>query len=295
MRSILFSLLLLPLLAVAQRSLPDRPHTILWKVSHRSLPGSSYVLGTNHAYPGTFLDTMQYVSKLIHEAECIVVEGKKELKNAGLPALGARKKSFQELFSPADYQLVDNYFSQRQEGLLGMMDSAGMPVHMLAEAVFAMQQAEGGETYQGADGSVDTYVRKAGEIRGVPVVLLDSGFAIRDGARAQGGSEEQWAATVVNIIKELENSKTYGKLLSEKEYARMDIDYMFKKPLPEEAGSDRHHLLIDRNRYWAPRLLKALREKRCFVAVGLAHLQYNSSLLLSLRQNGFRVEPVRLK
>ncbi|WP_343703060.1 TraB/GumN family protein [Chitinophaga sp.] len=295
MRSILFSLLLLPVLAVAQRSLPDRPHTILWKVSHRSLPGSSYVLGTNHAYPGTFLDTMQYVSKLIHEAECIVVEGKEELKNAGLPSLEARKKSFKELFSPADYRLVDDYFSRRQEGLLGMMDSAGLPVHMLAEAIFAMQQAEGGGTYQGQDGSVDTYVRKAGQIKGVPVVLLDSGFAIRDGARAQGGSDEQWAATVVNIIKDLHSSETYGKLLSEKEYARMEIDYMFKKPLPEEVGSDLQHLVIERNRYWMPRLLKALKEKRCFVAVGLGHLQYKSSLLLSLRENGFRVEPVRLR
>lgn len=295
MRFILFSLLLLPVLAVAQRSLPDRPHTILWKISHRSLPGNSYVLGTNHAYPGTFLDTMQYVSKLIHEAECILVEGKKELDNAGLATPGARKKSFKELFSPADYRLVDDYFSTRQEGLLGMMDSAGMPVHMLAEAVLAMQQAEGGSTYQGTDGSVDSYVRKAGEVRGIPVILLDSGFAIRDGARAQGGSDEQWAASVVNIIKDLQNSETYGKLLSEKEYARMDIDYMFKKSLPDEAVGDFQHLVIDRNRYWMPRLLKALKEKRCFVAVGLGHLQYKSSLLLSLRENGFRVEPVRLR
>ncbi|WP_119080743.1 TraB/GumN family protein [Chitinophaga alhagiae] len=295
MKRILFSLLLFPVLAVAQRSLPDRPQTILWKVSHRSLPGSSYVLGTNHAYPGTFIDTMQYVSKLVHEAECMVVEGKEGLSKAGLAALGVRKKSFKELFPPADYQVVDAYFSARQEGLFSMMDSAGLPVFMLMEAVMAMEQAEGGGTYQGPDGSVDTYVVKAGEGMGVPVVRLDSGFAMRDSARAHDGSEEEWAGIITGLVKDLTTAKTYSKMLADGEYGRMDIDYMFKKPAPAAPGSDDYHLLIERNRYWVPRLLKALKEKRCFVAVGLAHLQYESSLLLSLRQNGFRIEPVRLK
>ena len=54
-------------------------------------------------------------------------------------------------------------------------------------------------------------------------------------------------------------------------------------------------MLTDRNARWMERIEGPVRDRNCFIAVGLSHLMYDCGLIVQLRARGYRVEPVPLR
>lgn len=66
----------------------------------------------------------------------------------------------------------------------------------------------------------------------------------------------------------------------------LQLDYQFDETCPEGL------MVKGRNEQWTPILSDILKEKNCFVAVGLFHLTRDCGLIVKLREAGYSVEPI---
>ncbi len=73
-------------------------------------------------------------------------------------------------------------------------------------------------------------------------------------------------------------------------YTNQDIDYLNELMQEDEltAGAE-NKLLSNRNKNWIPIIMKATKEKACFIAVGAGHLTGTYGLINLLRQKGYVV------
>ncbi|RPD39150.1 TraB/GumN family protein [Chitinophaga barathri] len=291
MKFVCIWLLLFPVFAIAQSS---KPGTILWKIT---APGSqgrvSYVIGTNHSYGGTFIDTFPQVAALLKTAECVVLESVRKPVQETKPSFTG-KTPYSKLFSPADYRMMDSVLASYGMDKLEELDSVHFPPHLLCSYLTMNLVNEKDNRMKKEDESVDNYFLRYAQKEHLPLAGLDSGFTVREGILEYGLTEQQWADGMVKLF----SAKRSGEEVMSNidgSYATMDIDYMFKKPQPHAKGSDIYHLMVERNAHWMKSLPVMLKSKPCFVAVGVGHLMYKQGLLMELKKQGFKVEPVSIR
>src|SRR5688572_26008038 len=100
-------LLFFPLALLAQKKLPDMPGTIFWKVYPRNDPAKvSYILGTNHSYGGSFVDSLPGLMKKVTDAEIFICEA---ISRPGSPEPTYGKPNYKSLLKKDEYSLVNNY------------------------------------------------------------------------------------------------------------------------------------------------------------------------------------------
>lgn len=110
--SCIATLLLFPLAVFAQNKLPNLPGTIFWKVYPRNNPTKvSYIIGTNHSYGGSFVDSLPGLKKKVMDAELFICES---VSQPGSPEPTYGKPNYKALFSKEDYSLINN-LKQMQE------------------------------------------------------------------------------------------------------------------------------------------------------------------------------------
>lgn len=283
-------LLLFPVFVFAQ--LPSNPGTMLWKITAPN-GNVSYMMGTNHSYGGTFIDTFPKVMAAIRAAECVVLENLPRFRQAGVMPSFTGKTPFSKLFSPEDYRMMDSVLATYGMDPLHELDSVHFPPHLLAMHLVGRMMGEKDDRMKTDDESVDIYVARTAEEQHVALAGLDSGFTIREGILQFGLTEQEWADNIVKVFR----AKAAGEEMpgNNDNYGALRYNYQFDKKLPFEPSSDHYHLVAERNAHWMKSLPKILREKKSFVAVGISHLSYKSGLLMELKKQGFKIEPVNMR
>lgn len=77
-------------------------------------------------------------------------------------------------------------------------------------------------------------------------------------------------------------------------YQKMDFEYRLDKDAPQMKDSPYFDFipLDQRNKNWMPKIVAAISSRPTLIAVGLAHLCYKTGVIMLLRAEGYRVEPV---
>jgi hypothetical protein len=251
-------------------------------------------LGTEHLYPGSLIDTIKEIKQSILTADYVAGEGNiPEREPIGFnPA--TEKIPYKELMDDEDYSMVDRYLTEHGFRSLEEMDSARYPIGKLTNYVFRDAGTQAFDLDPQNEPSMDAYVQKLARSHKIPYHALDSGLSINDSVLAFGSSEFEFADFLVNFVKLSKDSfrVRYGTI---HKMASFDINYRFDEKSPQLDNNGIRYLLFVRNKYWLPKLKVILKEHKCFIAVGLDHLKYQSGLLWSLQSSGFIVKPVRIK
>jgi uncharacterized protein YbaP (TraB family) len=284
-------LLFFPIALLAQKKLPDLPGTIFWKVYPQNDPAKvSYILGTNHAFGGSFVDSLPGLKKKLRDAELFICEALLR-PDALTPAYG--KPNYKALLSNADYSLVNNYLVRNGFVSLRELDSANFPLYMLLVNVVKDEMARQNQIKQSNDLIMDNYLVELARESKKEMLALDSGFVIKDKTLGYTGKDKWLADRLVSFIKAIENNDTtMNATLRSTDMKQWNINYEFETDARGTVGTMAQELLIERNAYWLPKLTQSLQQKRCFVAVGIGHLMYKKSLLIALMAKGFEVQPV---
>ena len=88
-------------------------------------------------------------------------------------------------------------------------------------------------------------------------------------------------------IQKKHNTNT-ADCIQARQYMNFEFDYLFDEKC-DNAN------ILERNNNWMPVLLNVLNKQNAFIAVGLLHLYGECGLIVQLRQNGYKVDPVILK
>lgn len=276
----LFVWLLLPLIASTQQ-------TILWKVSSKSDPHISYLLGTEHLLDKSYVDSFPIIRNSLKQCDIVITEVNKD-SNRTIAYYNTRPSSYKlnEVVSAKELAIISfalSYSAAKDW-------SKFTPGELFAKVSNYTEGYEMG--ILPGNVRIDDFIQILARENNKQSVYFESdSFQLEVLQKAT--SVIDWNYFKKNIGKWLEKyNHPPGDFKSTKLYKQFyefNLVYAFN----ENCSGD--ILLEKRNDEWMKQLLIRFRENNCFVAVGLSHLDKKCGLIQQLTKAGYNVEPVNMK
>ncbi|WP_031530191.1 TraB/GumN family protein [Dyadobacter crusticola] len=276
----------------------ENPRTCLWKVTGPQCSKPSYLLGTFHLTGADWLLEYPQVRKAVDSTEFILTEvfstspAVRPDKPAGavLKALG--------LLDETQFRTLDSFFVARVgQGIrdnpeaakltVGEMEGA-MLITLLAGDQFMTQPMMDLDLF-------NLYVsrgRKGDRLDRVIDTNFDSSridharqYLARAIDRIKNSDKPDWNLYQMNNVDEAIS-----------DYKQMRFEYQLDQPATGlQTLTDFSFIPLEaRNRHWMPKIIENITAKPTLIAVGLAHLRFETGLISLLRSAGYQVEPVLL-
>lgn len=292
-RSLLF--VVLAVFAIAAQA------QLLWKISGNGLARPSYVLGTHHFAPSSFLDEIPGMQQAFDGCDVVIGEMDMEAsmsfdsQMAIAQALMAPPDStLDKLYSPEDYKIIEEAFN-KYCGSLGIpfsmmnrLKPAGISMQMQA-----VMSAENMPDFIEND-AIDFAVQKRGKKIGRPAMGFETveeqiGFIVSKPIARQAEDLLESCKKGDAMVDEL--SMLTGAYMSQD---LSKIETVFNDPeINSMDAGDLDVLINNRNRNWIEKLVPMMPERACLVCVGAGHLFGDKGLLQLLRDRGYTVEPMQ--
>ncbi len=274
---------------------------LLWRVDGNGLSKPSYLMGTHHMAPASFIDSIRGLGDALNA--CDAVYG--ELREEELSSPAAQQRMAQALIAPGDSTL-DKVLAPSEYAVVkrvvdGYMAPMGLTVEMfnvfkpqaLSLQLQLMQATMNFPDYDPKN-QIDATVQRRGRAAGKELGAFET---VDDQIKVL------LAATIKEqaqgLVEMCEYNDDYKRVIDEqcKAYIGQDIDFLYGQVLDPGVGStptdaELERLLWGRNRNWVGQLVKLMPEKSIFVCVGAGHLPGDKGLIALLRGAGYTVTPV---
>lgn len=271
---------------------------LLWKITGKNLSKPSYLFGTHHLIPISFLDSVPGLFKAFNDCDAVVGEmvlnnidaSAKMLQAAMLP----QGLTMDSLLNEEDYALVDTELrSAMKFGLkeLGLMNPS------MIRTMYEL------EIYKNVTGfseelQSDSYFQLVAAQKNKKVIGLEDVdkqlellFGNKDLKREAQLLVETIRAKndVTNDINTLNGLYKSGEIEELIKLAKAQDD-------PLAMTDEEYAKMVDnRNLDWIEILPDYMTESACFIAVGALHLGGENGLVNQLRKQGFKVIEVKVK
>lgn len=268
---------------------------LLWEISGNKLKKPSYLFGTHHLVPSTFLDSVPQVYKSFNRSETIVGEivlssvdaGSAILKAAMLP----QGKTLQDLISTEDFDMIDAELTKVLK--IGLKQLSQMqPQFIVTLYVVELYKSQNNIK---TDLFLDSYFQLVATEKGKTVVGLETLESQID-LMFNSWSLERQVELMLETFKNKDEQAVKMLELTRK-YKAGDLeglDRLFTANAdrtdftPEEYAL----MLVNRNEAWLLQLPKLMHESSCFIAVGVGHLTGDKGLIRLLENAGYRLKPI---
>ena len=287
MKKHILSLLLLIGVSLGSKAQNDG---ILWKVSGNGLSKPSYLFGTIHYHCKAASFNKPALVNAIKASSQVALEiNLSDIKV--LMAMFARSgqpsgSSLTQLFSPADYKIVDTTCRLYLDDSLANLDSKS-PIDLLSTLYMS-------PSFTGCKGlPIDFLIVEMAKKTGKPIMGLET-FAFQDSLLKSIPLPTQ-AEWLLEFCKENEKTKKDFKAL-QSAYDSQSSSELYRLTLetsPEFAYL-KESLLDNRNEKWANFLLEHMKTESYFVAVGAGHLSGEKGLIKLLTQAGYTLTPIQI-
>ena len=299
LRKLIGGLVLFFALAACANTSKDA-NSLLWKVSGNGLEKPSYLFGTHHLIPLSFLDSIMGLDEAFEATEQTVGEldmskmAEMQMKIMGA-AIMPNEYSYQTLLSEQDFQLLD----QTLKELIGVgLDQLGrMKPAMLSNLISITLYQKYYPTLSG-DKSIDQHFQDEAAKRSRSVKSLETA---EEQIHTLLGSQtiERQAEMLACMLNHPEMLKEQMDRL-QTAYMNQDLkalNALYEEELPNDPcpSTQEEKDVINKNRniQWLKILPDMMQEKSSFVAVGCLHLVGKDGLIEGLRKAGFTVEAVK--
>ena len=299
-KSITFIFLALLCLNSCANAKPKQETGLLWKISGNKLEKPSYLFGTHHLVPLSFLDSIHGLNEAFMATEQTV--GELDMNNMGemqmqlmVASLMPEGYSYDSLLSADDRQILEATLTEYVGA--GLNQLGQMKPAMLNTLLSVMLYKK---LYPSDEGglSMDEHFQKEARDRYRQTLGLES---VQDQIDVLFGSQtiERQAESLMCTIKNMD----YGKQQMDKlmvAYHAQDLTAMAKlyeeedpyNPCPS-TQEEKDELNKGRNEKWMTELPAMMSEKSSFIAVGCLHLVGEDGLINLLRKKGYKVEAVK--
>ncbi|MEY3367534.1 MAG: hypothetical protein RI973_689 [Bacteroidota bacterium] len=278
---------LLCLFIILANAASAQENSLLWKISGKGLPESSYLFGTIHVMPKSEFSISPRIQKAFENSSALALEVglkmgiAKQVKIAKM-ALLPQGKTLEDYLSQEDYNLVKSH----------CLDSLKIPeskfnTYVRMKPFFfsaAIEQEKMGETAS-YEIELDKLARQQRKKRlGLESIefqmeTIDK-ISIQDQAKM--------------LVKEFGGNAAFQFKDMLDMYQREDLNGLHKalSEVSMEIPEFNHYFLSVRNSNWIPVIEKQIAQKPTFIAVGAAHLPGENGVIELLRKKGYTVEPV---
>lgn len=284
-KKLLFCLLLaLPALGNAQ---------LLWEISGNHLKQKSYLFGSHHLVPISFLDSIKGIYPAFNSCENVVGEiilddpaVIKKLQQAAVITTGKTTKDWltDEQYAVADSILKSTIGMGLQE-LRFFKPAMIENIYVLALYDRYFQRDE--------DFQIDSYFQKIGKKEGKRLFSLET-VEEQIQLLLESKSLEEQAQSLYETLTSSAELLTQIEALNDK-YLAQDLEGLLELNNNDttQTEEERFALIDKRNIRWAEILPKQLALGNNFIIVGAMHLPGENGLIHLLQKQGYKVKPVK--
>ena len=294
------TLLLLLSISLTSCAKPKQQTGLLWKISGNNLEQPSYLYGTHHLVPLSFLDSIVGLDEAFMATEQTI--GELDMNNMGemqmqlmMASLMPEGESYEDLLSEEDQKLLDetlkeyigaglNQFGQMKPAMLNTLLTV-----MMYKKLYPSDE-------EGL--SMDEHFQKEARDRYRQTQGLET---VQDQIDVLFGSQpiERQAESLMCNIKNMDyGKKQMDKLMTA--YHAQDLTAMAKLYEEEDPNNpcpsteeEKDEMNKKRNEKWMDILPEMMSKKPSFIAVGCLHLVGDDGLINRLQKEGYKVEVVK--
>jgi len=265
---------------------------LLWKISGNGLKNPSYIFGTHHLIPISFLDSVPELYKSFNACEMIVCElisnnldATSKIQQAAIMPNHIKMK---DLFGDKEYKLVDDELKSVLK--FGLTDVAIMNPAL----ILTLYELEVYKKTTGFSDDIksDTYFQLVGVEKGKKIEGLET--VDEQIEILFGNNNFQRQADILHQIVLHKDSSINEMLLVNKLYKAGKIQELVK--MAQKTGGSlqfsdtEYYKFADaRNLKWFAKLPTMMNQQSCFVAVGAMHLGGNNGLLQLFKNAGYKL------
>lgn len=268
-------LLLFPFAVEAQRQ------SVMWEISGNGLAHKSYLLGTVHVAPYTLIKDFPLILEKLKQTTLALFENAGDIQAAVItPPTMADNPPLDSVFTPAEYALVDSFFSRTEFGSIKPHNNNADLQTMAQVTILLLHHPNMNKRF---DEYLISYCKDSLKLKTESLETDEE----QQQYKVVTASARQYASIIVKLI---QNAKAGNRTTFVSEYylQSMQSDLQLNK-------KDKvYRTVAERNLRWVKKLEPLLRIQSCFVAVGLGHLEYRSGLISLLRKKGYQLRPVVL-
>ncbi|MBQ7389210.1 MAG: TraB/GumN family protein [Paludibacteraceae bacterium] len=284
-KKLLFCLLLaLPALGNAQ---------LLWEISGNHLKQKSYLFGSHHLVPISFLDSIKGIYPAFNSCENVVGEiilddpaVIKKLQQAAVITTG---KTTKDWLTDAQYAVADSILKSTIG--MGLQELRFFKPAMI-ENIYVLALYD--RYFQrDEDFQIDSYFQKIGKKEGKRLFSLET-VEEQIQLLLENKSLEEQAQSLYETLTSSAKLLTQIEALNGK-YLAQDLDGLLELNNNDttQTEEERFALIDKRNIRWAEILPKQLALGNNFIIVGAMHLPGENGLIHLLQKQGYKVKPVK--
>ena len=269
---------------------------LLWKVSGKNLPSPSYIFGTHHLIPISFLDSVPELFKTFNECNTVVseivlnnIDASPQIMQAALLPQGMAMDS---LLNKDDYAFVDAELKQILK--IGLRELGLMNPSMI-KTLYGLElykQTTGFSENVQSDSYLQTLAARVDK-KIIGLESVEKQIEVLFGNKDLQHEAELLVETVRAKSQILEEINTLNTI-----YKAGKIDELVNmtkaKDDPLAMTDEEYAEMIDnRNFEWLEVLPDYMAASSCFIAVGALHLGGENGLVNQLRKKGYKVTEVK--
>jgi len=260
--------------------------SLLWEISGKRLPASSYLFGTIHLICPTDFSLSDSLKKAIAKTQQLALEI--DMDDPGL--MGAMTKTMfmadgktlKAILNENDYSRLQTFYKDSVGMDISTFDRAKPFVMMgpLFNKVLDCQPQSYEMELMGLAGKQNSEV--------IGLETIEEQMAIFDTI-----PYAQQAKMLLAMIDSLPHAKTEFHDLVEL-YKKQDLAGLYALTMKSDFGMDGQDevMLFKRNKAWIDRIAKVIKQKPTFIAVGAAHLGGEKGVIALLRKEGYMVKAI---
>ena len=262
-------------------------NTILWKVTDTINNKTSFIIGTFHQFGNSFIDSIPEIKESLLSSDLAVFESidknTSEMLQRRKPSLEIekrlKKKDLRKLKVIAKDWKVDLYKLKPWEIIWKLQQE------------FQKIKCKTTKPTDKFD-DFDDYLQHIAEENKIEVLGLETD-SLQVSLIEKENKNPRWKKERKNIsawINQMTTDKPNMNIcwLANK-YRKFDLEYEFEKECEIDI------LNLQRNNEWMKIIPNLLRKQNIFIAVGFFHLRKKCGILEQLKEQGFKIEPIKIK
>lgn len=278
---------------------PENEKSLLWEVSGNGLEKPSYLFGTHHLIPISFLDSVAGIHNAFENTDQTV--GELDMTNMAEMQMQLMSHSqlpegvsYNTLLSPEEFIQLDSTLKSLLN--VGLDQLGSLKPSMLSNLISITFYQKHYPSISN-EANIDQYFQSEAINRNRPIIGLEN---TEDQIYVLLNSQtiERQAEMLICMVQNPELLKEQMDELQEA-YHSQDINALYElsiKETPDDpcpnTEEEKNALNRDRNLKWLEKLPDIMADKPSFIAVGCLHLPGEEGLIHGLRKQGYKVEPV---
>ncbi len=268
---------------------------LLWKISGRGIEKPSYILGTHHAVPYTFCDTIPGLMKAFGEVGHVVGEfdmlkmgamTPQQMQNMQKMMMMPADTTMASLFSDVQRDTLDAYLKNTLGANLQMLSAMKpMTIMVTVQQKMLMELIPDIASLTGIDKYMQTLAAEKGkQVGGLETMEYQLGLLY-------GSSLQDQADALMDMVRRSNSKELLQELTAA--YKTQNLDTLWKIFQDQMTQLEYDALVKTRNLNWLEEMKVLLPTQSTLYVVGAGHLPGDSGMINLLRDAGCKVKPVK--